>query len=177
MIPIYTQSEADRMLGLPKIAAYETQIYTIPNFIREGFKTASLSAEADPPCEVEFDIATQVNFDIHAYCIVLSGKMGSRPWAALCRYDVHDNPHPNKPDCSQPGILLPGVFHVHRYNYARMIAGGVWDDCAEDLPMEVTATAAFSMQLRDLIGRFITDMRLRFSDTATMLELFKTRTP
>jgi chromosomal replication initiation ATPase DnaA len=53
--------------------------------------------------------------------------------------------------------------------------GNDWDKCAALLTIE--DNAVFKRQVRSLIGNFIDDMKLTFSDSGTQQSLFETGFP
>jgi hypothetical protein len=176
--PIYTQGQADYMLALEKRAEFEAQIWAITGQVRTGFISREFSAQAESVQEpVRYKIITQANFDAFAYSITLSGSLRDGPMQALCRYDVHDSFHLNSDChcCPPPPEIHPGVLHVHRYNECAILEGRTWCKCAT--PLAVEPDQPIRLQLRQLIGIFISDMRLRFSDSSTMRELFGTGEP
>lgn len=174
--PIYSQAEADAMLAMEKVAAYESQAYHIGRY-REGFRSTEFAATGvGDAFDVKFKIIVQANLDIQSYGITLEGSMGGKPFEGLCRYDVHDTPHPNKPNaCGPPAEIPPGFFHVHRYCEKAIRKRLRWDACAEFLP--IAEEQDLRAQLHQLIGSFVADMRLSFSDSATMFGLFETGNP
>lgn len=173
----YSQDEADWMISLPKIGRHEGEIYDVVTRYRPGYSSKAFEAETvdaqKPP--VRFKIRTEANMAIGAYCIVLEGSIGDRPMEGLCRYDVHDSVHKNNCRCCDPPPqIMFGQFHQHRYNECTIKRGNVWDKCATLISID---EAMFKRQIRQLIGKFIDDMKLTFSDSATIGSIFETGNP
>ncbi len=175
--PEYSQSEADWLISLEKLAALEGEIYDVLSRYRPGFSCKVFEAgseiEQSPP--VRFRIRTEANISIGAYCIVLEASIGSRPLAGICRYDVHDSLHNNNCSCCDPPPqILPGQFHAHWYNECTIRRGNNWDKCGVTLEIDEDI---FKRQIRQLIGVFIEDMKLKFSDSGTIGSLFESGAP
>lgn len=177
-LPIYTQQQADAMIALPKRAVYEAQMYAIAGQHRSGFAIKEFAAHPEDLTQpVRFKILTQANFDLDAYSITLLASWEAGPWQALCRYDVHDSYHPNDNcvHCGPPPGIEPGVLHVHRYNEAAIRDDWTWDKCAT--PLAIDPEQPLHRQLRQLIGLFVQDMQIRFSDSTTANALFESGNP
>lgn len=171
----YLETEVDWMISLDKIAMYEGEIFDVLGRYRPGFSSKAFEAETvapqNPP--VRFKIRTEANLSVGAYCIVLEGSIGNRPIEGLCRYDVHDSIHSNNCRCCDPPPqIFPGQFHAHRYNECTVRRGNNWDKCAALLSIDDDPN--FKRQIRQLIGDFIEDMKLKFSDSGTLGTLFET---
>ena len=174
----YLQTEADWMISLDKVAVHEGEIYDVLTRFRPGFTSKAFDAEAaiTQHPQVRFKIRTEANLSIGAYCIVLEGAIGDRQMEGLCRYDVHDSIHSNNCRCCDPPAqVFPGQFHSHRYNECTIRRGNNWDKCATLL--SIVDDPVFKRQIRELIGGFIDDMKLRFSDSGTHGTLFETGYP
>jgi hypothetical protein len=172
----YTQIEAEWMIGLPKRAPVEAKMYSIVSPRRPGFCEVKFMADADPQPNpaVRFVIQTAAKFSIGAYCIQLHGRIGNRGMEGLCRYDVHNTPHANNHRCctTPPPEIFPRQFHVHRFNECSAEHGVGWDKCATLFP--IVHNDSFGLMIRDLIGCFVADMKLKFSDTGSLESLFQT---
>jgi hypothetical protein len=175
--PEYSQQEADDMLGMAKRVAFEALMYGAP--LRETVGESACAFDALPEetaagavVAIKFKIEVRKNEEVNAYAILLGGSIGNRKMQALCRYDVHDTLHPNGICCPTRDEIEPGVFHVHRYSEACIRVGRSWDACA--LPLIVPQPRSGKGQLRQLIGEFVKDMRIRFSDKGTHQDLFET---
>jgi len=161
----YSQEEAEWLISLAKTARYEAEIYEVANHYRPGFSSKAFDCDSSAPqsAPVKFRIKTEANTAIGAYCIVLQGAIGDRRMEGICRYDVHETIHANDCSCcAPPPEIMPGQFHVHRYSECTIRRGNNWDKCSTILPID---DIAFKRQVRQLIGAFIEDMRLSFSDS------------
>jgi hypothetical protein len=173
----YSQAEADWMIALEKIAKYEAEIYEVHSRYRPGYSSKAFEAETkiEQRPAVSFKVRTEANISVGAYCIVLEGSIGERPMEGLCRFDVHDTAHNNNCICcAPPPQIFPGQFHVHRYNECTINRGNNWDKCGSLLTV---VDSEFKKQIRQLIGNFIDEMKLTFSDSDTVLSIFESGNP
>jgi hypothetical protein len=174
----YAQNEADWLIGLTKFADFEGDIFSgISTRKTEG---KWLSFEAHPEQNLRpsarFMVRTEFNLAIGAYCIVLEGAIGTRPLEGICRYDVHDSIHPNNCRCcAPPPQIWPGDFHVHRYNECTIRRGNHWDKCATLL--QIADNDLFDRRVRGMIGQFVDDMHIKFTDPIQNRLLFDTSKP
>jgi hypothetical protein len=125
----YTQTEADWMMSLNKLAEFETELYAIADSHRPGFIELGFNAVADPQenPSVRFKILTAANFSIGAYSIEVLGEIGNRGIEGLCRYEIHDSLHSNNHHCcASPPEIDSGQFHSHRFNECAMNAAPSW---------------------------------------------------
>lgn len=172
--PRYSQIEANAMLAAEKYATYESLAYEITGRVNPGYEGAEFSAESDADLGIDYKVLIHRTAELSAYSITLEGSMNERGMQAICRYETHPSLHDHAecPHCSAPTEILPNVLHVHRYNYAAERDGFGWDKCAEivDIPLDLDRR----LQLRDLIGIFIREQRIHFSDSQTISGFFGT---
>jgi hypothetical protein len=168
--PIYSQIEADAVLALPKRiehAAWEKRKTGRPT----DYET-SVTVAAIPEINgdgIEFCIEIRTNELTEDISVILTMRIGKRPLEGLCRYDIHDSDHDN-PRWFTPATIAAGEFHSHLYSERSVQEFDRWDKCASPLDLSPHGSPA---QLRQrLWGRFLDDMRIKFSDSETFDGLF-----
>jgi hypothetical protein len=137
--PIYSPTEIMAMITAPKCAViveWEDSQSRLPK-VRDTEGEGCQQIEAypdDAASKMKFAIIIRESTTTGAFSITLQGRIDSRGWQSLVRYDVHANAHPNEPFCHGPRIIKSGVLHRHVYSDAvfRKFGATKWHACADD---------------------------------------------
>jgi hypothetical protein len=172
--PLYFQVEIDPLLLMEKRAVFESWLRPSKKEKRrrhnEFEEVGNISIEADPPASgIAFAMDICRNLRTDAIAITLYAEIHPRPLIPICRYDVHDTPHPNPP-WFPPPLIESGVYHRHVYNERAIVEGDPddWCKCAEVL--QIAPGGSPQVQLQRLRLAFIGDMKIRFEETDTLNE-------
>lgn len=170
--PIYSQVEADALIRMAKRAefeAWEREPETRPTTF-EASKVIRVTPEEDNDGRIEFKIDLRRNEEIEKFSITLIARIHPRTFEGMCRYDVHPNPHDN-PEWFAPPSIFHGDLHAHRYSERSVRELDCWDGCA--LSLGAPRRMSFPNRIGTLKQQFLTDLRVRFSDSDTINRLFE----
>jgi hypothetical protein len=160
---IYSPQMIDAMLRAPKWMLETDWLgeESLPHVRHTpGEKAAKwLCQPDDADSGLEFSVEVRYLVRVGDFCLILQGRQIDDSWQAICRYDMHGNPHPNEPYCPNGEDYLPaGVLHRHLYSEPALIKTGKWDKCAELLPLDGSGTKQERRQR--LKNAFRDDMRI-----------------
>ena len=169
--PVFTQAQVEGLMAVKKVAPFESQFYAAVDIRSRLLKPVEIRMQAEEPFEsVELWVRIMNVPRIGAFAISLAARLANGRREFLCRYDLHDSPHPNKPRCDDPGEIPSGVFHVHLYRPDLVAVGYDWDDCGEPRPLDGQSHAE---QARNIMGQFLKELRVEFEDRSKYNDLFR----
>lgn len=163
--PIYTQSEADLLLYVPKRVELEAwSARRLSN--RQGSSNPMVAVEPeDQNLPARFSIELSRGDHMSDYSVTLNADYQARGWQSIARYERQVIAHRNRKPCSE---LFVAPFQPHRHIYSEdaFRRRREWDGCAELLDQGLTSGP-------QVLGQFLQDLNIRFIDASTHQALFE----
>jgi len=125
--------------------------------------SVAIKATSESP-EFEFMIEVYGERDLGACHVLLKGRITPRPFEGLARYDIQDTVHEN-PDWSGGALIEPQIPHRHFYNERALRSEDNWGAIAEPLTLKKNSPNV-------LLGTFLKDLNISFSDSQTHNSMF-----